>query len=836
MSTQFNNSSNADRSNAFKQSSSSSLNNYTQVNSSKQLSGQSKASIKPSSQSPKQKPPAASTKNAITSIRQWFDNLPIARKQLLLAGASLVSIAGLVGISGLVIASGLRDQVLEQAKSENAVVDINYKIKINQMGFGFRGQADNTAIIQAATEAAKGKSINPTLQNQVRNILKNEVSRRTMEYATLVDKDYRILVSANANRKGEVFNPDNLVSEVFRDTRQIKASAIVSAQELKKEAPPLPDGFDDPEALIRYTVTPVFDPVTKEPIAALISGDIVNDKLPIVTNTLKAFDGGYSALYMRQPNGEFALTTGLHQTEGVSLDDAKKNNPLPDTSILAKAVETPGQAVAEEMKIDGNNYAVSALAIPNIYKEEATGPVPVQGRGEPVAILVRGTPETNIEAVLRNSLLTQLGLGVIIIGFNLALALIVGRAIAKPIEGLQKTTQKFATGDRNSRAEVTSTDEVGRLSSTFNQLADNIATNENALREEAVKLEQARQATEKLAEQERQRTEALQRELMRFLTNVEEASQGNLTVRADITAGEIGIVADMFNSIIESVRDLVGQVQQAALQVNSSVGKNETAIRRLSDEALSQSNQISQTLDSVEAMTRSIQQVASNAQTAAEVARSASLTAQMSGEDMDTTVSSILQLRENISETAQKIKRLGDASQQISKAVSLINQIAMQTNLLAVNASIEAARAGEEGQGFAVVAAEVGQLASQSSAATKEIQQIVSSIQQETNAAIKAMKASTNQVEEGSRMVEKAKQSLEKIVEVSSEIDQLLQSISQATISQVNTSEIVTQLMEEVAQVSEKTSNSSLQVSSALQETIEITKQLQESVGVFKIA
>jgi twitching motility protein PilJ len=836
MSTQFNNSSNASQSNAFDQGGTS-LNNYTQVSSSKQLSTQSRASIKPSSQhQPKQKPPAASTKSAKTTIRQWFDNLPIARKQLLLAGASIISIAGLVGASGLVIANGLHDQILQQAKSENAVVDINYKIKINQMGFGFRGQADNTAIIQAATEAAKGNPINPALQNQVRNILKNEVSRRVMEYATLVDKNSRILVSANANRQGEVFNPDGLVTEVFRDTRQIKASAIVSAQELKKEAPPLPDGFDDPEALIRYTVTPVFDPVTREPIAALISGDIVNDKLPIVANTLKAFDGGYSALYMRQPNGGFALATGLHQTEGVSLDDAKKNNPLPDTSILAKAVETPGQAVAQEMKIDGNNYAVSALAIPNIYKEEATGPVPVQGRGEPVAILVRGTPETIVEAVLQNSLLTQLGLGVIIVGLNLALAWIIGRAIAKPIEGLQQTTQKFASGDRNSRADVSSTDEVGRLSNTFNQLADSILTNENALREEAAKLEQARQNTEQLAEQERQRTEALQRELMRFLANVEEASQGNLTVRADITTGEIGIVADMFNTVIESVRDLVGQVKQAALQVNNSVGKNETAIRRLSDEALSQSSQINQTLDSVEAMTRSIQQVAHNAQAAAEVARSASLTAQMSGEDMDMTVSSILQLRENISETAQKIKRLGDASQQIAKAVSLINQIAMQTNLLAVNASIEAARAGEEGQGFAVVATQVGQLAAQSSAATKEIQQIVDSIKQETSAAIKAMKASTDRVEEGSRMVEKAKQSLENIVEVSSEIDRLLQSISQETISQVNTSEMVTQLMEEVAQVSEKTSNSSLQVSSALQETVEITKQLQESVGVFKVA
>jgi methyl-accepting chemotaxis protein PixJ len=160
----------------------------------------------------------------------------------------------------------------------------------------------------------------------------------------------------------------------------------------------------------------------------------------------------------------------------------------------------------------------------------------------------------------------------------------------------------------------------------------------------------------------------------------------------------------------------------------------------------------------------------------------------------------------------------------------------METNLLAVNASIEAARAGEEGQGFAVVASEVGQLAAQSAAATKEIQQIVDSIQQETTAAVKAIKASSDRVEEGTQQLERTKQSLGKIAIVSRQIDELLQSISQATVSQVNTSEMVTQLMEEIAKVSQKNSGSSIEVSGALQETVEIAKQLQKSVGTFKVA
>jgi twitching motility protein PilJ len=770
------------------------------------------------------------------ALGQWFKNLPIARKQLVLVSASLISIVGLIGTSAIILSEGLRDQILEQAKSENAVVDINYKIKINQMGFGFQGQSDNVAIIEAALQDTKSNTVKPELQRQVKKILQNEIKARKIEYATLVGKDLRIIVNANANRQGETFNPDGLVAEVFQDTRQIKATSVVGSQELKKEAPPLPEEFAEGNALIRYTVTPVFDPVTKTPIAALVSGDIVNGKAPIVTNTLQSIGRGYSAVYFRQTDGQFTLASSLYQEKNVSLENASKNKPLPDTAFLAEAVKTPGKAVATEVKIDGETYALSALAIPNVYKEEATGALSVEERGEPVAILVRGTPENQIEAILHSSLLVQIVLGGAILAANVALAIALGRTIAKPIEELQQTTQKFARGDRRARAKIESIDEVGRLSATFNQLAESVITNEAVLKDEATKLEMARQQTEQFAEQERQRTQALQQELLRFIGNVEAASQGNLTVRADISEGEIGIVADMFNSIIESVRDIIRQVKQAANQVNSSVGKNETVVRQLSDNAIEQVNQINQTLNSVEAMTYSIQQVAENAKAAAEVARAASTTAQMGEEDMEQTADSIMQLRETVAETQKKIKSLGEASRRISKVVSLINQIAMETNLLAVNASIEAARAGEEGQGFAVVASEVGQLAAQSAAATKEIQQIVDSIQQETSAAVKAIKASSDRVEEGTQQLEKTKQSLGKIVVVSRQIDELLQSISQATVSQVNTSEMVTQLMEEIAKVSQKNSGSSIEVSHTLQETVEIAKQLQESVGTFKVA
>ncbi|WP_017325940.1 methyl-accepting chemotaxis protein [Synechococcus sp. PCC 7336] len=217
------------------------------------------------------------------------------------------------------------------------------------------------------------------------------------------------------------------------------------------------------------------------------------------------------------------------------------------------------------------------------------------------------------------------------------------------------------------------------------------------------------------------------------------------------------------------------------------------------------------------------------------VSKLASQTADEGGEAMDRTVDSIMTLRETVAGTAKKVKRLGEASQRISKVVVLINEIALKTNLLAVNASIEAARAGAEGQGFAVVAEQVGALADQSATATKEIEQIVEAIQIETGEVVDAMETGTAQVVEGTKLVENAKDSLERIQEVSRQIDALLQSISTETISQAETSKAVSALMQAIAKTSEVTSQSSRQVSESLQETVQISEELAGVVGTFKV-
>jgi methyl-accepting chemotaxis protein PixJ len=202
---------------------------------------------------------------------------------------------------------------------------------------------------------------------------------------------------------------------------------------------------------------------------------------------------------------------------------------------------------------------------------------------------------------------------------------------------------------------------------------------------------------------------------------------------------------------------------------------------------------------------------------------------------MDRTVQKIMNLRETVAETANKVKRLGAFSQEISKVVSVINQIALQTNLLALNAGIEAARAGEEGDSFAVVAKEIGELAARSSIATHKIEQIVGNIQAETNQAVEVMERGTTQVVKGTQLFEDTKQNLNQILEVSRQIDKLVQSISNATVSQTETSQTVRDLSEEMAKVSQETSKSSHPISNSLQHTVDIAQQLQASVEIFNV-
>ncbi|MBD2430497.1 MULTISPECIES: methyl-accepting chemotaxis protein [Fischerella] len=348
-------------------------------------------------------------------------------------------------------------------------------------------------------------------------------------------------------------------------------------------------------------------------------------------------------------------------------------------------------------------------------------------------------------------------------------------------------------------------------------------------------IEQSHQTAQISSWEEQQHKHALQKQILELLEDVEGVVRGDLTIRVDVNEGEIGTVADFFNSIIESLRDIIIKIKVSIMQLDEVIGSNQTTIRHLTQQALTQTTEISRILDAVAQMTVAMQAVASSAQQAAQVVNTAANTATTTGKAMDTTVENILNLREIVGKTAKKVKHLGQSTQEISRVVALINEISMQTNLLAINAGIEAARMGEESQGFLVVAEEVSELAARSAQATKEIAEIVENIQQETNEVVEAMQEGVTHVAKGTQIVENAKHNLNQILDVSRQIDALVQSISTATVYGVQTSQTVSELMKQVANTSKSTSESSVQVSEYIQKTARISQKLQETVGSLKV-
>jgi methyl-accepting chemotaxis protein PixJ len=352
---------------------------------------------------------------------------------------------------------------------------------------------------------------------------------------------------------------------------------------------------------------------------------------------------------------------------------------------------------------------------------------------------------------------------------------------------------------------------------------------------ETARVEARREADARTQEQQDQK-EFLQRRALELLMEVDPVSQGDLTIRAKVTPDEVGTIADSYNSIIRSLRQLVVDVQGASATVSQTASSNEASVQQLSEEARRQMATITEALIQVQATVVSVKGVTTRALEAEQGVKLAAAAIAEGDIAMDKTVAGISAIRETVSETAKKVKRLGEASQKISKVVNLINGFAAQTNLLALNAAIEAARAGEEGRGFAVVAEEVRSLAQQSSAATAEIEHLVEEIQTQTNEVVVAMEAGTEQVVEGTQLVEATRTKLNEITSVSATIKRLIGEISEATAVQTLAYETVSQTMAQVATIADDSSKQSDHVAQSFSRLLDVADALQVSVSQFKVS
>lgn len=430
------------------------------------------------------------------------------------------------------------------------------------------------------------------------------------------------------------------------------------------------------------------------------------------------------------------------------------------------------------------------------------------------------------------------GTGITALFVGILATLLANRAV-KPIREAAQVVAQIGSGDLETRLEVVGEDELGVLSSNINGMADQIKSLIAEQQQEAERLEnarnEARTEADERADQQRKEKEFLQRRALELLMEVDPVSRGDLTIRANVTADEVGTIADSYNAIIRNLRKLVIEVQGASQSVTKTATSSEKSVRSVSTEAIKQSESINSALQEVKIMAESSRGVESRAQQAEQSMQITVAVLQEGDEAMNRTVEGISEIRETVSETAKKVKRLGETSQKISRIVNLISNFAAQTNLLALNAAIEAARAGEEGRGFSVVAEEVRDLAEQSASSTAEIEQLVEEIQAQTNEVVAAMETGTEQVVAGTKLVQNAREKLTQISMVSKQVNSIVREIAIAANNQTKTTDHMGATMQDIATIAEDTSKQSEDVARSFAELVQVAQDLQVSVSQFKV-
>jgi methyl-accepting chemotaxis protein len=313
-------------------------------------------------------------------------------------------------------------------------------------------------------------------------------------------------------------------------------------------------------------------------------------------------------------------------------------------------------------------------------------------------------------------------------------------------------------------------------------------------------------------------------------------ARGDLSSTIKISGcDEFTLMAEDFNNMSSRLRDMVESLNNITVSLASTSEESSATTTQIASGAEEQFAQIEQGATAINEVSRTVMEVARNAGGASETAQQTSDVANEGKVVVEKCVAGIHDIAQTVEETAAVIEKLGDNSKQIGAIISVINDIADQTNLLALNAAIEAARAGEQGRGFAVVADEVRKLAERTAGSTHEITGMIKMIQQDTEKSVISMEAGKQKAEEGVQLVEQAKAALDKIVQASATCLDMVQSIAAAAEQQSAAIEEVSANMDSLSKTTQSYQNIMTQMSSSSQELAVMAAQLKNLVSWFKL-
>jgi methyl-accepting chemotaxis protein len=314
-----------------------------------------------------------------------------------------------------------------------------------------------------------------------------------------------------------------------------------------------------------------------------------------------------------------------------------------------------------------------------------------------------------------------------------------------------------------------------------------------------------------------------------------EISKGDFTARVKGNyKGEHRIISDSINTVGEAISDILRNIADMVNTTSSISEQISSSTEEMAAGAQEQSHQSTEVALSVEEMTQTILNTSKNASMASDSSKRAGIAARDGGLVVEKTVDGMIKIASFVDKASEKIQDLGKNSEEIGEIVQVIDDIANQTNLLALNAAIEAARAGEQGRGFAVVADEVRKLAERTTKATKEISQMIGKIQSDTLKVVDSMKEGSSEVNSGKLFAHQAGESLKEIIKVSDEVLDVVSQVAVASEQQSRSSEQISQNVEAISKVTNETASGIQQIASAADELNRLTSNLKSSINKYQ--
>ena len=445
--------------------------------------------------------------------------------------------------------------------------------------------------------------------------------------------------------------------------------------------------------------------------------------------------------------------------------------------------------------------------------------------GMPVRGGKLGTVRVGMDKAVVSATALQAGNFLLLVfGGIAAAALLAGvifaQRITRPVNALMAGAERVGRGDLSQLVPVTSRDEIGQMTLTFN--------------ESIVRL-RALVQTEADRDEERRKREDLQQNIIKVLDTAVEIGKGDLTRRGEVTWDVLGNVVDAINLMVEEIATVVGDVREAALRVTAGSQDTIKLTGELSVASQAQTRDAASVTHSMSDVMTSVRQVAASADQSAQAAHQVLQAASKGEEAVRNSLASMQQIRSEVQTISKKIKSLGDRSLEISDIVNTIQDIAAQTHLLALNASIEAAGAGEAGLRFSVVADEVRKLAERATQATRDIGTLIKGVQVETQEAVVAMESGTREVETGYEVSLRAEEALQEIGKISQSSSELAAEISRASQQQVRGAEALAGAVEAIAGAAVKTEQGVQQSRTNVEQLSRLAEELTVKLSRFKL-